>query len=133
MRRFVALLISVSFLLTALAGCSAPAPACVPRMTVTPSPAHPGDTITLESSDVCEVTVPRDGWRIVVNPPGDSGPRIAATTSKTFDGSFSATVTLPHDIAPGDALAGVENWDYSTCDDRASCVGPFGDFTIVAP
>jgi hypothetical protein len=132
MRRSVALLLAIPLTLTALVGCSAPKPVCVPRITVTPGEAHAGDTVTVESPDVCEVTVPRDGWRVVISPTGDRGPSTTVTTTEAFDGSFSAEVTLPDDIPAGAALAGVENWDYSTCDDSASCVGPYGALTILA-
>lgn len=131
MRRSVTLLLAVPLGLTALVGCSASEPVCVPRLTVTPSQAHAGDTLTIESSDVCEVTVPRDGWRVVVSPTENRGPETAVTTLEAFDGSFSATVTLPDDIPEGDASAGVENWDYSTCDDTASCAGPYSGFTVL--
>jgi hypothetical protein len=131
MRRSVALLLAIPLTLTALVGCSAPKPVCVPRITVTPSEAHAGDTVTVESSDVCDVTVPRNGWRVVVSPTGDRGPKTTVTTSAAFDGAFSVTLTLPDDIPEGDASAGVENWDYSTCDDAASCAGPYSGFTVL--
>jgi len=131
MRRSVALLLAAPLTLTALVGCSTPKPVCVPRITVTPSEAHAGDTATVESPDVCEVTVPRDGWRVNISPTGDRGPSTTVTTSEAFDGSFSAEVTLPDDIPAGDASAGVENWDYSTCDDAASCVGPYGGLIVL--
>jgi hypothetical protein len=131
MRRSVALLLAVPLTLTALVGCSTPKPVCVPRITVTPGEAHAGDTVTVESSDVCEVTVPRDGWRVVISPTGDHGPSTTVTTSEAFDGSFSTEVTLPDDIPEGDASAGVENWDYSTCDDNASCAGPYSGFSVL--
>ena len=132
MRRFVALLLSIPLTLMALAGCSAPAPACVPQLEVTPNPAHPGDRVQVRSSNVCGVAVPREGWRVDVSSGGEQHSVVSATTSQAFDGTFSVTVTLPNGIAEGDASAHIQNWDYSTCPDDASCIGASGYFTIVA-
>lgn len=132
MRRSATLLLGIPLVLTALAGCSAPAPVCVPRLSVTPNPAHPGDTIRIASSDVCDVAVPAEGWRVVVHPSGSSGSTVSVTTSAAFDGSFGTSVTLPEDFDEGEGSAGIENWDYSTCPDDASCAIVSGSF-IVTP
>ena len=130
MRRFVALLLCTPLVLTALVGCSTPAPVCVPRMSVTPNPAHPGDTIRVESSDVCKVAVPAEGWHVAVHPSGSSSGSVDVTTSEPFDGTFSVPLTLPEDFRLGEGSAGIENWDYSTCPDDASCASPYGSLDV---
>ena len=106
---------------------------CVPRMTVSPRVAHPGDTVTLATRDVCDVSVPEGGWQVDAFPTGEDTPHVSVRTHEPLDGSWSVSVTLPADFRAGDAAFGIENWDYSTCPDDASCAGPFGYFRVEEP
>ena len=118
----------------ALTGCTASPESgttgCVPRFTVTPDTARAGDTVTFSTADECDVDVPDGGWRIGVS--DDRGVRDddLVRSSGTFDGSWSVSVPLPADLRSGEGMLGIENWDYSSCPDNASCAGPFGNLTI---
>ena len=73
---------------------------------------------------------PAGGWRIIAAHDGDD-PAVSATTTERFDGDFRIALTLPSDFPEGEAYAGVENWDYSSCNGtNSSCAAAAGDFTV---
>ena len=50
-----------------------------------------------------------------------------------LDGHWSVSVELPDDFPAGETTAGIDNWNYSSCPDNASCAGPVGSFRVEAP
>ena len=117
----------------ALAGCAAnkvTSENCVPRMRIEPATVHPGDSITVQSADTCKVKIPVDGWVVVAGHVGAGKALVQVKRSAEFNGSFRVELTLPSDFPVGEAYAGVDNWDYSTCADTGSCAGPMGSFTV---
>lgn len=106
---------------------------CVPRTDVSPRTAHPGDVVTLTTTDACDVPVPDDGWEVSAFAPVEGAQHTTVRSDEPLDGSWSASVTLPSDFPLGEATFGIENWDFSTCPDDASCAAPFGSFRVVAP
>jgi hypothetical protein len=129
--------IAVVALTMALTGCSPTSATggisggnCVPRVQIEPAIVHPGNSITVVSTDKCNVKVPGDGWTVVAGHIGDGKALVQGISSGTFDGSFRAKLTLPGDFPMGDAYAGIKNWDYSTCADSGSCASPQGDFNV---
>lgn len=134
------LAVALGFAAVLVAGCtysSAPESGfCVPRLTIEPSEASPGDTITLESTTVCDVDVPRDGWIVQVAPVGETALGVESSVPDAFDGSFRVEVVLPAGFPPGEAFAAIANWDYSDCNAPAdrnssgSCAGASIDFVV---
>ena len=120
--------------IAALGGCtmSSPAPSsgCVPRITVEPKIASPGEMITLTSDTTCDTETPEGGWLVVAAPVGTQQSLVTVTTNGEFDGSFRVTIALPADFPEGTAYAGIGNWDYSFCSDNGSCASATGDFTV---
>lgn len=119
----------------ALGSCSTsppPAPGCVPRVSVTPHEASPGDTITLRSDTVCSDPRPDDGWIVTAGHVGGEAVLVRTVSRDTFDGSFTAVVDLPEDFPVGEAFAGIANWDYSFCEGSGagSCASATGDFIV---
>lgn len=102
----------------------------VPLVRVAPATAHPGDTITVVSDDSCDVEVPNGGWVVVAGHVGGGKTLVQVTAKNVFDGQFRVELTLSEDFPVGEAYAGIENWDYSTCPDNASCASPTGSFTV---
>lgn len=126
--------IAVVGMTLALTGCAANnigGGSCVPRMRIEPATIHPGDSITVASADKCNVKIPGEGWDVVAGHAGGGKALVHVKSSDPFDGSFRVELTLPHDFPVGQAYAGVDNWDYSTCPDAASCAGPMSSFTVV--
>ena len=105
---------------------------CVPRMSVSSGEVVRGEVVTLVTADVCEVELPSGGWRVSAGHVGDGTAVIVAETDEALDGSFEVSLELPADFPTGDAWIGIENWDYSTCDDAGSCAGPSTTFTVLA-
>jgi hypothetical protein len=103
---------------------------CLPRITVSPSPAVAGEPIVLASADVCGADVPAEGWSVVLG--HAEQPPISVTTAEPFDGAFEVTVDLPPDFPAGRAYVNIRNWDYSTCDDTGSCATLDVGFEVVA-
>lgn len=103
---------------------------CVPRMTVSPTTATAGGSITLMSQDVCDVAVPADGWQVGVGSTGDSTSLVTIRTTESFDGSFEVTLTLPADFPSGTAYVGVDNGNDSRCGDTGSCAAATGSFEV---
>lgn len=141
-RRLVTATVLTLVSITAAAGCaSSPersngTSGCVPLFEVTPKTARAGDTVTFSASDRCDVAVPHGGWRIAVDGgevPPDAASSDVARSDESFDGSWTVSVPLPSDLAPGDAMVSISNWDYSHCPDGARCAGPFANFTVSAP
>ena len=63
--RWLTLVLALALGVPALGGCGAlSGSSCVPRISVEPSHASPGDTITVKSADKCDVKVPQGGWVI---------------------------------------------------------------------
>ncbi len=139
-RRMLGVSVALGLAAISLAGCtysSAPASGfCVPRFTIEPSTAKPGDTVTLESTTVCDVDVPRDGWTVQVAPIGETALGVQSSVRDPFDGSWSVEVVLPADFPAGDAFAGIANWDYSDCNapgdanSSGSCASASVDFVV---
>lgn len=126
----LAIIIALTAPVSACASSAFPEAKCVPRVLITPSVAAPGEVITLTSDTECQATVPPGGWRIVAAHVGRE-PAVSVTTTERFDGDFEVTLTLPNDFPEGEAYAGVDNWDYSFCNDtNASCASATGDFTV---
>jgi hypothetical protein len=135
-RGFVAIGLAVVVGAGALSACtSSPGGGgfCVPQLTVRPGTAHPGDTVTVSSSDVCDVPVPDRGWTVSVRQPLEDGREVTVRSADPFDGSWSTSVALPADFPVGETSVGIDNWDYSSCDDGASCAAASGDFRVRAP
>lgn len=132
-RRTFALVFAVAGA-TTLSGCylSPPPPiGCVPRITVTPAVAAPGDTITLESDTTCDDAPPDGGWIVTATHVGSTAVLAQTTSNAQFDGSFIARMVLPTDFPIGEAYAGVSNWDYSFCESGGgSCASATGDFIV---
>lgn len=105
---------------------------CVPRMSVSSDEVVRGEIVTLVTADVCQVALPSGGWRVSAGHVGDGTAVIVADTDEALDGSFEVSLELPADFPTGDAWIGIENWDYSTCDDAGSCAGPSTTFTVLA-
>ncbi|WP_420369099.1 hypothetical protein [Curtobacterium sp. L1-20] len=136
MRGFVAIGLAVVVGAGALSACTSSSGGsgfCVPRLTVRPGTAHPGDTVTVSSSDVCDVPVPDRGWTVSVRQPLEDGREVTVRSADPFDGSWSTSVALPADFPVGETSVGIDNWDYSSCDDGASCAAASGDFRVRAP
>ncbi|WIB77393.1 hypothetical protein DEJ28_17385 [Curtobacterium sp. MCPF17_002] len=96
-RGFVAVSLKLVFGIGALAGCSYSSSGgdrggCVPRMTAAPRTVHPGDRVTVSSSDVCDVPVPDGGWVVTARQPLEDGRQVSARTDEALDGSWSVTV-----------------------------------------
>ena len=132
-RRPLALLLAVAG--ATFTGCymsPAPAAGCVPRITVTPAVASPGDTITLESDTSCDDAPPEGGWIVTAAHVGSAAVLAETTSDDQFDGSFVATLVLPDDFPHGEAYAEVANWDYSFCEGNGSgsCASASGDFMV---
>ncbi|MEO8527686.1 MAG: hypothetical protein ABI435_01260 [Pseudolysinimonas sp.] len=119
-----------------VSGCTSTSPPassfCVPRFTIEPSVASPGDTITLTSDTTCDVEPPGGGWSVVLAPVGQLELGVRTNVADGFDGSFSITLSVPATFPSGEAFAGIENWDYSTCSDTAggSCASATATFTV---
>ncbi|MEV7934006.1 hypothetical protein [Curtobacterium sp. NPDC089185] len=106
---------------------------CVPLLTVAPVTVQPGDTVTLRSEDRCDAPVPDGGWHVVATVPQADGPEVAFRSADSFDGSWSASVTLPRDFPVGDAVFGIADWDDAPCSDTSgSCAAASGSFTVRA-
>lgn len=103
---------------------------CVPRMTVSPTTATPGASITLISEDICDLAAPVHGWQVGAGSTAGGGSLVTVRTTESFDGSFEVTITLPADFPSGKAYAGIDDWDYSTCPDNASCAVPLVTFEV---
>lgn len=99
-------------------------------MQIEPATIHPGDSITVVSADKCNVKVPGSGWTVVAGHVGNGKALVQVKSSDKFDGSFRVELTLPADFPIGEAYAGVDNWDYSTCPDAGSCASPMSSFTV---
>lgn len=132
-RRTVALVLTVAAM--TMSGCymSPPPPAgCVPRITISPAVASPGDTITLESDTSCDDPLPDGGWIVTAAHTGSAVVLTQTTSDDQFDGSFAATLVLPADFPHGQAYAGIENWDYSFCEGAGSgsCASATGEFMV---
>lgn len=127
-------ILMVAALSLALSGCSTIGPGAgscvVPRVQVEPTVVHPGDTITVVAEDACDVRMPDDGWVVGAGHVGGGGTLVHVTSADALDGSFRVELQLPDDFPIGEAYAGIENWDYSTCPDNASCASPTGSFTV---
>lgn len=138
-RGFVAIGLAVVVGAGALSACTSSsgggegARSCVPQLTVRPGTAHPGDTVTVSSSDVCDVPVPDRGWTVSVRQPLEDGREVTVRSADPFDGSWSTSVALPADFPVGETSVGIDNWDYSSCDDGASCAAASGVLRIRAP
>jgi len=104
---------------------------CLPRFAIEPSEVRPGDSITLVSDTPCDVAPPEGGWTVLAAPSGMPDLGVRATTTEDFDGSFRVQLELPDDFAPGDAFAGIDNWDYSACSDGGSCASASVDFVVL--
>ena len=116
-----------------LAGCAAnkfTPENCVPRMNIAPATVHPGDSITVQSADRCKVEIPAVGWVVVAGHVGAGKALVEVKHSAEFNGSFRMELTLPSDFPVGEAYAGVDNWNYSTCAGTGSCAAPMGSFTV---
>lgn len=138
-RGFVAIGATVLIGASALSGCASSSSGpglgsdgCVPRLTVEPASAQPGDTVTVSSTDVCDDRVPKGGWAVTVQQPIEDGRRTTTRSADAFDGSWSVQVVLPSDFPSGEASVGIDNWDYSFCADNGSCAGVSGVFRVRA-
>ena len=133
LRRWVAA-IAVFAVAAVTSGCASPPPDgwCVPRITVTPSLASPGESITLTSDTKCDAPLPRDGWVVSAAHVGDGDePLVSLISQDEFDGDFTATLELPTNFPLGEASAGIENWNYSDCSGSSgSRASPSGGFTV---
>jgi hypothetical protein len=121
----------------ALTGCSLNSPTggagggnCVPRVHIEPAIVHQGGSLTVVSTEKCNVKVPTGGWTVVAGHIEGGKALVREKSSGTFDGSFRAQLTLTGDFPLGDAYAGIKNWDYSTCADSGSCASPQGVFKV---
>jgi len=116
-------------------GCTLSAPPatslCLPRFAIEPSEVRPGDSIMLVSDTPCDVDPPEGGWAVLAAPSGMPDLGVRATTTEDFDGSFRVQLELPDDFPPGDAFAGIDNWDYSACSDGGSCASASVDFVVL--
>jgi hypothetical protein len=126
----VIVIVAVTLAVTGCAVNKVAAENCVPRMRIAPATIHPGDSITVESADSCNVKVPSKGWVVVAGHVGAGKTLVQVNRSDEFTGSFRVELTLPSDFPVGEAYAGVDNWDYSTCADTGSCAGPMASFTV---
>ena len=123
-------IVAVTLAVTGCAMNNVAAENCVHRMRIAPATIHPGDSITVESADSCNVKVPSKGWVVVAGHVGAGKALVQVNRSDEFNGSFRVELTLPSDFPVGEAYAGVDNWDYSTCADPGSCAGPIASFTV---
>ncbi len=131
--RWLTLVLALALGVPALGGCGAlSGSSCLPRISVEPSHASPGDTITVKSADKCDVKVPQGGWVIGAGHVGGGGDSlVSVTTDHSFDGSFSVRLTLPENFPVGESFAGVTNWDYSNCGSSVqSCAAANGNFYV---
>jgi len=131
--RWLTVVLALALGVPALGGCGAlSGSGCVPRMSVEPSHASPGDTITVTSDDTCGVPIPQGGWAVGAGHVGGGvNLPVSVTSDRKFDGSFTVHLTLPDNFPLGEAFAGVNNWDYSSCTDaNSSCAGPTGEFYV---
>lgn len=137
-RGFVAIGLAVLFGVGAVSGCAFSSSGggdhggCVPRLTVVPEVAEPGDTVTVSSTDACDAPVPAGGWKVSVVQPIEDGRRVTVRSADPLDGSWSVAVALPSDFPAGETSVGIGNWDYSFCDDTGSCAAASGDFRVEA-
>lgn len=104
---------------------------CLPGLSVTPNPAVAGETVTVTAEE-CDVSVPDEGWTIVLGHAG-GGPIVTESTTQAFDGTFELTVELPPDFPDGPAYVDVANWVYVPCDDTGSCASAERPFDVIAP
>lgn len=118
-----------------LMGCAAPVVgppgACVPLIAVEPDTAAPGSTITVTSRGACRVTVPPEGLTITAAGVGNLNSAIHTAGAVDAEGALRVQLQLPKDFPLGEAWTGIDDWDYSSCPDNASCASPFGSFTVV--
>lgn len=138
-RGFVAVGLALVVGAGAMSGCTASSGGvgprgggCVPRLTVVPATAHPGEIVTVSSKDVCRDRVPDAGWEVSVTQPIEGGRRVSVRSSDRFDGSWSVPITLPRDFPAGETAVGIDNWDYSFCDDTGSCAAVSGVLQVEA-
>ena len=129
-RLSVVAVVAAALALTGCAMTEAVDGSCVPRMQVEPATVHLGDSFTVVSADNCNVTVTDGGWVVVAGHVGDEKALVDVRSSDTFDGAFRVKLNLPSDFPLGEAYAGVDSWDYSTCADPVSCAGPMVNFTV---
>lgn len=134
-RGFVAVALTVAIGAGAMSGCTSSSggpgrAGCVPRLTVQPETAHPGDTVTVSSTDVCDGRAPEDGWAVTVAQPIEDGRRVTVRSGDPFDGSWSVPVELPSDFPAGETGVGIDNWNYSSCADNGSCAAVSGVFRV---
>ena len=131
--RSLTLVLALALGVPALGGCGAlSGSSCLPRLSVEPSHASPGDTITVKSADTCDAPMPQGGWVIGAGHVGGGvDSLVSVTTDQTFDGSFSVRLTLPESFPVGESFAGVKNWDYSNCGSAVeSCASASGNFYV---
>jgi hypothetical protein len=120
-------------------GCASAVPAaspevpgrCVPLINVQPERPSPGDRIVVTAPGTCRVAVPPDGLEITAAPVGDLTSAVRLTVPLGTGEPFHAELQLPDDFPLGEAWAGIEDWDYSSCPDNASCAIPYGYFTVI--
>lgn len=140
-RGFVAVALTIVIGAGAMSGCTSSSggpggpggtgrAGCVPRLTVEPETAHPGDTVTVSSTDVCDGRAPEDGWAVTVAQPIEDGRHVTVRSGDPFDGSWSVPVELPSDFPAGETGVGIDNWDYSSCADNGSCAAVSGVFRV---
>lgn len=114
-------------------GCSSTASnpaACVPRVAVRPATVVPGGTITVSVEAGCDRKTPEGGWTILAAPLGKPELAVKQKVDRPLSDGFSLSVSVPESFPAGDAYAGITEWDYSSCDDGASCPGPTRPFTV---
>ena len=134
--REIAAAASATLLLT---GCTVSGPEeidatyCVPRVWVTPADALPGDAISVEVESGCDASTPPDGWVVVAAPVGQLERAVRLTVDAELEEGFTVTLEVPDDFPPGEAFAGLEEWDFSGCPDDASCASPTGSFEVRSP
>lgn len=110
---------------------SAPRTVCVPRVQIEPNKAHAGHTIEVSVEAGCDIAAPPDGWIVYAAPVGKLENAVTVHVDAELSKGFTTMLTLPAAFPAGEAFAGLKDWDYSTCDDSASCASPSGSFTVL--
>lgn len=114
------MIVAVTLAVTGCATNKVAAENCVPRMRIAPTTIHSGDSITVKSADSCNVKVPSKGWVVLTGHVGAGKALVQVNRWDEFNGSLRVELILPSDFLVGEAYAGVDNWDYSTCADTGS-------------
>ena len=109
------MIMAVTLAVTGCATNKVAAENCVPRMRIARTIIHPGDSITVKSADSCNVKVPSKGWVVEAGHVGAGKALVQVNRWDEFSGSDRVEHILPSDFPVGEAYAGVDNWDYSTC------------------